>query len=372
LLIHRIVDYLWIGLPMISPYPWHALRRVTRESLSARRAARRRISRAIDLERLAAAASEVLQMNVAFTLRDPPAPGVECSAWPRLHFQSGEGDVLFSLSPSPALASALLSQILARPVALAFTERPFDPVLSGALTALIIEIARRTNAALPLRGTSYSSAPERELALEVTVTLDGRPYELLLSANGAWQPAQPDPPLELRSLGPLPICLPVVVALATLERAELAALGPGDAFIPGPSLTLASVKQGTALLAGAVSEQGVAVSLTEQGELVLRGERVALGVDGGPHMTDSEQAEDVLSRTALEAPIVVRVELGSVTLLAREWAELRPGDVIETGRRVAEPVILRVAGQEVARGELVNVDGELGVRIQTLLGGSGS
>jgi flagellar motor switch protein FliM len=42
--------------------------------------------------------------------------------------------------------------------------------------------------------------------------------------------------------------------------------------------------------------------------------------------------------------------------------------VIETGRRIAEPVTLRVAGQVVARGELVDVEGELGVRIRELFG----
>jgi flagellar motor switch/type III secretory pathway protein FliN len=354
---------------MISPYPWHALRRVTRETLSAQRAARRRIFGAVALEGLAAAAAEVLRTSVTFTPRDAPSSHAE-NAWPRLHFQSVDGDPLFSLSPSPALANALLSRLLERPVALDLAGRPLDPLLLGALTALVVEIARRTGAAAPLRGAAASPEPETALALEVTVALDGRPYELLVTANGAGQPPRPGAALELRSLGEVPICLPVVVALSTLDRATLAALEPGDAFVPGPALTLEGAKHGAAVLAGAVSEHGVAVTLTEEGGLVLRGQRVALGVDGGSHMTDSEQAGDALNGTALEAPIVVRVELGSVTLLAREWAELRPGDVIETGRRVAEPVVLRVAGQEVARGELVNVDGELGVRIQTLVGGS--
>jgi flagellar motor switch protein FliM len=66
----------------------------------------------------------------------------------------------------------------------------------------------------------------------------------------------------------------------------------------------------------------------------------------------------------LEAPVVVRVELGSVTMTAREWSLLGTGDVIAVGRRVSEPVILRIAGMEVARGELVDIEGELGVRIR--------
>lgn len=64
-----------------------------------------------------------------------------------------------------------------------------------------------------------------------------------------------------------------------------------------------------------------------------------------------------------DAPVVVRVELGSVEMKAREWAELAPGDVIALGRRVGDAAILRVGGVELARGELVQVDGEYGVRI---------
>ena len=63
------------------------------------------------------------------------------------------------------------------------------------------------------------------------------------------------------------------------------------------------------------------------------------------------------------APVVVRVELGTVEMKAREWAELGPGDVIALGRWVGDPAILRVGGVELARGELVQVDGEYGVRI---------
>jgi flagellar motor switch/type III secretory pathway protein FliN len=64
-----------------------------------------------------------------------------------------------------------------------------------------------------------------------------------------------------------------------------------------------------------------------------------------------------------DAPLVVRVELGSVEMKAGEWAALVPGDVVALGRRLGEPALLRVGGVEVARGELVQVDGEYGVRI---------
>jgi flagellar motor switch/type III secretory pathway protein FliN len=76
-----------------------------------------------------------------------------------------------------------------------------------------------------------------------------------------------------------------------------------------------------------------------------------------------------IEEAVLDAPIVVRVEVGAVSMTAAEWARLRAGDVIETGRRLNEPVVLRVAGREVARGELCDIEGELGVRIRELANG---
>ena len=45
---------------------------------------------------------------------------------------------------------------------------------------------------------------------------------------------------------------------------------------------------------------------------------------------------------------------------------LRPGQVIELSRSPGEPVDLVVAGKRIGKGELVEIDGELGVRILSL------
>ena len=70
-----------------------------------------------------------------------------------------------------------------------------------------------------------------------------------------------------------------------------------------------------------------------------------------------------MKEVAEDVPVVARVEIGSVEMSAAAWAGLRPGDAITTGRRVGSTVSLRVSGVEVARGELVQIDGEIGVRI---------
>jgi flagellar motor switch/type III secretory pathway protein FliN len=160
------------------------------------------------------------------------------------------------------------------------------------------------------------------------------------------------------------------------------ALEAGDVWLPGEGWTVRTVPTGAdrtrlvgrLALAAGTSERGVWVDCSSDGQLVLTREVAALSADpaegsdetmgASPNRTDDDTT---LADTVLDAPVVVRVEVGSVTLPAREWAALGKGDVIQTGVRVGEPVVLRVAGKAIARGELVSVDGELGVRVIEML-----
>jgi flagellar motor switch/type III secretory pathway protein FliN len=67
-----------------------------------------------------------------------------------------------------------------------------------------------------------------------------------------------------------------------------------------------------------------------------------------------------------DAPVDLRVELARVALTLAELGELRPGEVIVTGRPLGAEVVLRAGERAVAMGELVDVEGELGVRILRL------
>ena len=86
-------------------------------------------------------------------------------------------------------------------------------------------------------------------------------------------------------------------------------------------------------------------------------------MSGTPESEAAASSAQATAQVLEEAPVVVRVELGAVEMTARKWASLAEGDVMTLGRRLGEPAILRVAGVEVARGELVIVEGEMAVRI---------
>jgi type III secretion system YscQ/HrcQ family protein len=66
---------------------------------------------------------------------------------------------------------------------------------------------------------------------------------------------------------------------------------------------------------------------------------------------------------ALDVPVTLVVELGRVNLTLTQLADLKPGDVVELGRNSRAPVELTSNGRLVARGELVLIDSDLGVRV---------
>lgn len=63
----------------------------------------------------------------------------------------------------------------------------------------------------------------------------------------------------------------------------------------------------------------------------------------------------------------VAVELGKTRIPVRDLLELDEGGVIRLRRPVNEPVDLLVNGLPTARGEIVVVDGRLGLKITELL-----
>ncbi len=65
----------------------------------------------------------------------------------------------------------------------------------------------------------------------------------------------------------------------------------------------------------------------------------------------------------LDVPVTLTVELGRINLTVTQLADMKPGDVVELGRHSRAPVELTSNGRLVARGELVLIDTDLGVRV---------
>lgn len=68
-----------------------------------------------------------------------------------------------------------------------------------------------------------------------------------------------------------------------------------------------------------------------------------------------------------DVAMTVTVELGRVELPVRDLLGLREGSLVELDRHAGAPVDVLVNGRIVARGEVVVVDDELGVRVTEIL-----
>jgi len=66
---------------------------------------------------------------------------------------------------------------------------------------------------------------------------------------------------------------------------------------------------------------------------------------------------------ARDLPVELVCELGRITLSAKEVLELAPGAIVTLPDKVGATVALTAGGRTVARGELLDVDGQVGVRI---------
>jgi flagellar motor switch protein FliN/FliY len=68
-------------------------------------------------------------------------------------------------------------------------------------------------------------------------------------------------------------------------------------------------------------------------------------------------------------PVEVSVELGRAQMTVGDTLELHPGSVITLNRMAGEPMDLLVNGTPIARGEIVVVEEQFGLRVTEVLGG---
>ena len=132
--------------------------------------------------------------------------------------------------------------------------------------------------------------------------------------------------------------LPIVVGRCTLPPASVAALAVRDVITVERHLAL--------VFAG--------------GEI---------GLEAAPGAVEARVATEYGARDMAlvdDAQLEVTVQLGTARLSLRQLGELAVGQLIALGRPLAGPYEVRAAGRVVGQGELVDIDGELGVRIVSI------
>jgi len=81
------------------------------------------------------------------------------------------------------------------------------------------------------------------------------------------------------------------------------------------------------------------------------------------HQHDDQSGLDLL----LDIPLEISVELGRVKMLVKDVIELGTGSIVEIEKAAGEPVDVMVNGRLVARGEVVVIEDNFGVRVTEIL-----
>jgi flagellar motor switch protein FliN len=82
---------------------------------------------------------------------------------------------------------------------------------------------------------------------------------------------------------------------------------------------------------------------------------------GGADTPELERLYDV--------PVELAVEIGRTHMTIRETLALGPGSIVSLNRLAGEPVDLLVNGKPIARGEVVVIDEEFGLRVTEVVAG---
>jgi type III secretion system YscQ/HrcQ family protein len=354
----------------VRPFRWEAVRRVSRLEAALLGAVARQLAperpehgawRSIDaaLSGALGGAAPRLEVGVPYTF--PPrelaarVAGIP-SAMARVVRADGRG---FAVVVEATLAARLAAAVLGAGSRELAAPRAATPAERGVLAFLVA-------AALDARGASsfvvdaivddvHALAPL--FADPSIVGVEGILYageargrvrffmpESLLTA------APPARPAGGERLGRMAVRLEIVAGHARVAARELAQLSPRDVVLLD-RWSVGRNGQGVVRLACGKGSFGATLA---GGTLTV----TSAWDRGGEIMTKSADPSMVE-----ELPVELACRLAEITLTARDVLDLAPGAIVPLGKPPGTGVELVSGGRVVARGELVEVEGELGVRV---------
>jgi flagellar motor switch protein FliN/FliY len=225
--------------------------------------------------------------------------------------------------------------------------------VAGAVVALVGEttqLVAQTTVPQPVWTTALRASGARTGTIRVGLTEeDGRRISGLVLGLDEATPAADDAVLDtLREIG-----RQAIGALTQAPEAAGVVLAVEDVWRAAPESTGTRAWRFT--LPG-----GTDVSIVLGGEL-------ADSVDAAPsedHAADAAPAPGgVHLDLLLDLDLPLSVRFGQTQLTVQSLTRLAPGSVIDLHRSLEEPVEVLVSGRVVARGEVVVVDGNYGVRV---------
>jgi type III secretion protein Q len=163
----------------------------------------------------------------------------------------------------------------------------------------------------------------------------------------------------------LPVTIPVRIGQSRLDLSEFSGLSRGDTILIADNW----VAHDSTLWIG-WDQTGFRVRISE--EATGPGTDLQLIVTSplehkGAWMSADQSTETDPNGVLEDLPVRLDFAVGSLTLPLRDLNALQPGQVIELHRPLAQSVDIRVNGMLIGRGDLIEIDGQLGVTVSELL-----
>jgi len=267
------------------------------------------------------------------------------------------------------LALGIVAATLGMPAPIAL--RRLGPVERGVLGGHLASLLARWEQSIAIdlgdgeRGQARAEASL--IAVAVRAEAAGTSGIVRIQAPGEWlalgkQPVSPHASELRATAGRIATVASVELARTTLWTAELAGARVGDAVVFDGT---ASPGEGEPPVELRIGDQSAPARLSPSGQLVLAGGFEAVVKGTGAMTADRDKTDAGSAEVLAAAPIEIVAEVGRIVLRGDEVLALGEGSVLSLGRP-GTTVDLVVGGRAWARGELVNVDGELGVRITEL------
>jgi type III secretion system YscQ/HrcQ family protein len=249
--------------------------------------------------------------------------------------------------------------------------RPLGPAERGLLVALLGPALDPIEWSLDLEPPPAATEPSMAVSMAVKIEGAFGPGVFWLDlpaghrgATSAWRQRAAGLPIEAR----------LEIAATTLAASELARLSPGDALVFDGTGAAAFAAGASFTARLAIGAHGAAARIDPGGGVTLVGDFQLTGAAGGRKVgVAKEGTMDVSGPTEMAtaalaaAPIEITAELARLTLRGEELLGLVPGVVLTVPADRRGAIVLRAGGELWAEGELVDVEGELGVRVTRLL-----
>lgn len=314
------------------------------------------------------------------------SPGVPCSvdraslagrlAWVAV-YEHPDAGVVLALLDRP-LAGRLAAIALGSPDGAA---RAVDPAVEGALAAVFVRAARVATAPSPppvLRAVTDrvdealdalgARAGESLFTWPWTVRTRDDAGLCTLVLRAPWALRRPTLAGALARVGDVRVGVSLLGGRAWLASSTVAALSRGDVLtLDGLSRAPWGVAGDVTLVPGMPHDVGLTATLAEARAARLTSVVAPLDF---PQTDDAsmDSDEQALTTDALGAlPVEVTVELAHARFSVAELAAWRVGEVVVFPQAVGDVALVRAGGRAVARGELVDVEGVVGVRVVEVL-----